>query len=104
MRTDKTLYLPPADEIRNMEDIKEWIRKATNLLGVNQSDVYEDIDNSVNKEDNQNISGTKTFTSLKLGGNMNCNQKQMVSMAIENRTSDPTSPATGQIWLRVDLL
>ena len=25
------------------------------------------------------------------------------ALVIENRTSDPSSPATGQIWLRTDL-
>ncbi len=29
--------------------------------------------------------------------------QQMLSMRIENRTSDPGSPATGQCWLRTDL-
>ena len=31
------------------------------------------------------------------------NQNEAIAMAIENRTSDPGSPVTGQIWLRVDL-
>jgi len=30
-------------------------------------------------------------------------QQQAVSFVIENRTSDPSSPADGQIWLRTDL-
>ena len=29
--------------------------------------------------------------------------KEAVGMIIENRTSDPSSPATGQIWFRTDL-
>lgn len=28
---------------------------------------------------------------------------QLVGLALENRTSDPGSPTTGQIWLRTDL-
>ena len=31
------------------------------------------------------------------------NQQQALQIRIENRTTDPTSPAIGQIWLRTDL-
>lgn len=31
------------------------------------------------------------------------NQQQALQLRIENRTSDPGSPAIGQIWLRTDL-
>lgn len=31
------------------------------------------------------------------------NDQQALNFRIENRTSDPGSPATGQIWLRTDL-
>jgi len=31
------------------------------------------------------------------------NQQQAAQFCIENRTSDPGSPAVGQIWLRTDL-
>lgn len=31
------------------------------------------------------------------------NGQQAISFLIENRTSDPGSPATGQLWLRTDL-
>lgn len=31
------------------------------------------------------------------------NQQQALRLRIENRTSDPGSPATGEIWLRTDL-
>ena len=30
-------------------------------------------------------------------------QKQALSFVIENRTSDPANPVTGQLWLRTDL-
>lgn len=36
-------------------------------------------------------------------GPVNFNQQQAISFVLENRTSDPASPATGQIWLRTDL-
>lgn len=34
---------------------------------------------------------------------VNFNSQQAVSFRVENRTSDPGSPTTGQIWLRTDL-
>lgn len=34
---------------------------------------------------------------------VNFNGQQATSFLIENRTSDPGSPATGQLWLRTDL-
>jgi len=35
--------------------------------------------------------------------NMNFDKKQGLAFVIENRTSDPDTPADGQIWLRTDL-
>jgi len=31
------------------------------------------------------------------------NQQQATALVVENRTGDPASPVTGQIWLRTDL-
>jgi len=104
IKTDQSVYLPPVEEIKTMEDVKDWMRKASGLLGINQSDIYDDLQETINKRDNQTIEGTKSFTSLKLLGNMDCNKKQMLSMCIEVRVSDPADPAVGQIWLRADLL
>lgn len=101
-QTDKSLVLPPSEEIQSMDDIRDWIKKASGLLAFNQSDIYEDIIRSLDTFSDQSIAGTKTFTGLKLGANMNCNQYQLTNMVIENRTSDPTSPVEGQIWLRTD--
>ena len=36
-------------------------------------------------------------------GAVDFSQEQATSLVIENRTSDPGSPVTGQIWLRTDL-
>ena len=36
-------------------------------------------------------------------GDVNFAQQQAISLVIENRTSDPTTPVNGQIWLRTDL-
>ena len=36
-------------------------------------------------------------------GSVNFNDQQATNFRIENRTSDPSSPAVGEIWLRTDL-
>jgi hypothetical protein len=51
----------------------------------------------------QSIDGTKSFSALKISGSMDCNNQQMLSMRIENRTSDPGSPTVGQMWFRTDI-
>jgi len=40
---------------------------------------------------------------LDIEGNLDMNQNQIKNMRIENRTSDPSNPAVGQIWIRTDL-
>ncbi len=40
---------------------------------------------------------------LDIEGNIDLNGNQVKNMVIENRTSDPASPAVGQIWIRTDL-
>ncbi len=51
----------------------------------------------------QTVDGIKTFSALKISASMDCNNQQMLSMRIENRTSDPGSPTAGQIWFRTDI-
>lgn len=50
---------------------------------------------------------TLTFTSNATVGtpiaSVDFNQQQALQLRIENRTSDPGSPAVGEIWLRTDL-
>lgn len=57
-------------------------------------------------------SATKEFKDLyidglayidQLGEDLDFNGKQAVGLLIENKTSDPTSPVTGQIWFRTDI-
>lgn len=103
-QSDKDLVLPNASEIKSMEDVRDWMQKASGLISFNQSDIYEDLSNSIDTYSNQGIAGTKVFTGLVLGGNMDCSQYQMKNMVIENRTDDPTSPVEGQVWLRTDLI
>ncbi len=48
--------------------------------------------------------GTETPTDkLDLEGDLNMNGNQIKNMVIENRTSDPSNPAVGRIWIRTDL-
>lgn len=36
-------------------------------------------------------------------GSVDFSKQQALQLVVENRTSDPGTPATGQIWLRTDL-
>lgn len=42
--------------------------------------------------------GTRAFT-----GDIDFDNNQSLNFRVENRTSDPASPAVGQVWLRTDL-
>ena len=48
-------------------------------------------------EDSSGVIQLKTSSDINFQGN------QAKSMVIENRTSDPSAPETGQIWYRTDL-
>ncbi|MCD6531263.1 hypothetical protein J7K99_02325 [bacterium] len=41
--------------------------------------------------------------SVRLNGTVDFNKNQAVNFRIENRTSEPSSPSVGQIWIRTDL-
>ena len=53
----------------------------------------------------QSISTTAspTFGGMTVNGNVDFNENQALEMRFENRTSDPSGPSTGQVWLRTDL-
>ena len=40
---------------------------------------------------------------VSFGDNVDFNQHQGLEFVMENRTSDPGSPVTGQLWIRTDL-
>ena len=40
---------------------------------------------------------------VRLNGTVDFNKNQAVNFRLENRTSEPSSPAVGQIWIRTDL-
>jgi hypothetical protein len=58
---------------------------------------------SVDLATTQTMNGAKTMDALTLGGNLACNDKQMLNMIIENRTNDSGMTVTGQIWFRTDV-
>ena len=103
-RTDDSLFLPNVNDIKTVEDAKEWMRRASSMLSSNQQNIKSDLDARIDNTSNALVKGTKTFTSLKLNGSQDCNKQQMVSMVIENRMTDPSNPVVGQIWLRTDLI
>lgn len=49
--------------------------------------------------------GTSFLSSTKvnLSNALDFNQNEAKEMVVENRTSDPSSPAEGQLWVRTDL-
>ena len=51
----------------------------------------------------QTVEGTKTLNALKLGANMECNDKQALNFILENRTNDTGMTVTGQMWFRTDV-
>ena len=80
----------------------------TTILNSNIKDVRSHVSaatsNAVLVIGNQTVAGIKTFTQqMVLQAGANFSQQQAVGMRIENRTSDPGSPAVGQIWFRTDL-
>lgn len=40
---------------------------------------------------------------LEIADDIDFQQKEAKQLVIENRTSDPSSPVTGEIWIRTDL-
>ncbi|MBN1338626.1 MAG: hypothetical protein JXA03_04845, partial [Bacteroidales bacterium] len=49
------------------------------------------------------IGTTEPTELLDVEGNIEMNGNQIKTMVIENRSSDPSNPAVGQIWIRTDL-
>jgi len=52
---------------------------------------------------NVGIGTTSPNALLDVEGDLDMNDNQIKNFRIENRTSDPTSPAVGQMWIRTDL-
>jgi hypothetical protein len=65
--------------------------------------VYES-GNIINTAQNIQTTSTPTFAGMNFTGNVDFAKHQALGLVIENRTSDPTTPVTGQIWFRTDLV
>ncbi len=80
----------------NADDHKLIVRNAENLSA-----------NRIVSIVTGDVSRVLTFTSDATVGtpiaSVEFNQQQALQLRIENRTSDPGSPAVGQMWLRTDL-
>lgn len=57
----------------------------------------------VSPEGNVGIGTENPTEKLDVEGDINMNKNEVKNMVIENRTSDPSNPAVGQIWYRTDL-
>lgn len=74
----------------------------TAMDGLTYDDVNKQADNDIyfkgkaDASDAHAADGTIHKTSVTIRG-------EPIALVIETRTSDPTSPATGRIWLRTDL-
>jgi hypothetical protein len=63
-----------------------------------------DIPYLVNTSTAQTVGGVKTFTNgIIVNADIDCNQNEILELVIENRTDDPASPVTGQVWFRTDI-
>lgn len=52
----------------------------------------------------ETITGAKAFSGKPtFNANIDMNQTEILNAVIEKRTSDPSSPVTGQIWFRTDV-
>lgn len=86
------------------------VANITGTLPVNKGGTGSATLNTVTLTGDQTVAGHKTFSDdptfsagMTLGDNANFAQKQAVSLVIENRTSDPSTPVAGQIWFRTDV-
>lgn len=74
---------------------------AINTSLISDTDDTDDLGSSSKQWKDLYIDGLAYIDGL--GENIDFNQKQALQLVIENRTSDPGSPVTGQIWFRTDL-
>ena len=66
-------------------------------------DKIRQIDDDIKYLDLSKWSTTSGDTELSTADDIDFQQKQAKQLVIENRTSDPASPVTGEIWFRTDL-
>lgn len=102
-----TPVAPSQDSLVTLAEVL-LIAGQTTIVEANISDVRGYVSvaagNAVLTTGNQSVAGIKTFTDqIVFTAGADFSQTEATSMRIENRTSDPVSPAAGQIWFRTDL-
>ena len=94
---DRRLQVMLYDYLRRIDKELKVINIGTTVLDADYGDITVSSLGSVWNLD-LNLSQIDAPT-----GAVNFADQQATSFRIENRTSDPGSPTTGQIWLRTDL-
>jgi hypothetical protein len=74
---------------------------AINLSLISDTDNTDDLGSSAKQWKDLYINGLAYIDQL--GENLDCNDKQLTNLIIENRTDDTGMTVTGQIWFRTDI-
>ena len=83
------------------KELDNLVSVAINISLISDTDNTDDLGSAAKEWKDLYIDGLAYIDGL--GENLDFNQKQALQLVIENRTSDPASPVTGQIWMRTDL-
>jgi hypothetical protein len=104
---------PGADRIVQWDDTANefsFMQAGTSILisGAGLHLKYNSTNLKITSDEVDTIQGiattaSPTFGGLTVNGNIDFNENQALEMRLENRSSDPSGPSTGQIWLRTDL-
>jgi len=79
------------------EQIVDFEEKSLPVLNEELRQIGNDIENGDLWEESDSV------LQLKTAANIDFQQEESKQFVIENRTDDPSSPVTGQIWFRTDL-
>ena len=79
------------------EQIVDFEEKSLPVLNEELRQIDVDIENGDLWEESSSVVQLKTATDIDF------QQEESKQFVIENRTDDPSSPVTGQIWFRTDL-
>lgn len=80
-----------------------FIYDLTRDLKIINLDTDDDADIIFRVKDNDEVLRLNANGTIEFDGDLDMKGNQSKNFVIENRTSDPSSPAVGQIWIRTDL-